>query len=398
MNLHRKLSWTLLLLALAVLFSCSGQKSGSGTNSVTAKRVGAAAILTSDIQVSTSPFDQSQPAVAFDTVNHQYMTVWTDARNSSSGSLDIYGRIMQARNTYADGIPRFDNTTTTKTGISVNWVPASTDLKITSSTTASPTPPKIAFYPDPVDSTKSKYLIVWTDTRNSYSQIFGQFVRADGTLLLRDAVTPSMSGSANVPDNFVITEHVGNSLPAGTVTVKGQYKSPTSNGSISINSTTPTQVVGTNTTFLSKISTGDIFVINNVAYTVASVTDDNNLTLTSPYIFPTGVTSLSNLSYLSYSFDSASSSVTGNGTNFTKSGLTPGDKIQINGIYYQVASIATDTSLTLTSSVLGYSGTYSYTTTSHLSQSSPDLVYNPIYGNFVLSWIDTSDWDNDNTL
>ncbi|HJV66686.1 MAG TPA: putative Ig domain-containing protein [Geomonas sp.] len=408
MNLHRKFSWTLLLLALAVLFSCSGHKSGEGNNTFTAKRTAAATILSDDLQMTSDPNDQSQPAVAFDTVNHQYMSVWADSRNPSGTS--IYGNIYVGRNTYKDGGLRFDNTTShvAKTGVQVTKLFAS-DLQITDFTATTGTQllnqnqPKIAFYPDTTDKAgvtpKSKYLIVWTDSRNGYSQIFGQFVRADGAYLLPDGQTYSAT-----PKNFAITEHVAAPPFPGTVAVTGDFSAPVYNGTVSISTSAPTTVVGAATSFkASGVQSGDLFLIANVAYAVDTVVSDTQLTLTSPYTgFPqvNGLAqSVSGLSYLSYRSTSSNTQVVGTGTSFKNGQILPGDKMQILGLYYPIASITDDTHLTLADPIVSYSGSgVPYTVTAHLNQTDPDVVYNPVTQKFVVAWMDTSDWDTNNTM
>src|SRR4051794_26271168 len=108
MNVKKTLCWTLLLLTLGVLLSCSGHDSPQGGTPRPGKSSGK--VLDSDQQITTDPNDQAQPAVAFDTVNHRYLTVWTDSRNTD-GATGIYGKITLGQSMYADGKLRFDNTT-----------------------------------------------------------------------------------------------------------------------------------------------------------------------------------------------------------------------------------------------------------------------------------------------
>jgi len=188
MNHNRKILWTLLLFFCAALLSCSGSRQpDAASEPVTGKKVGK--VLTNDLQVSTSAFDQSQPAVAYDSVNHnKYLTVWVDSRNASG--TQIYGNIVTGVDTPGQGQP--GNVTTA--------VPSPQDFKISGNLTGSATQPKIAFYPNSADHTKSRYLVVWTDSRSGFSQLYGQFLDDTG---------------AAVNGNFqILTDYYSNANPA----------------------------------------------------------------------------------------------------------------------------------------------------------------------------------------
>lgn len=143
---------------LAVLSGCSGDSSLSGgttTRKVTTK------VLANDLRITTNTSDQATPAVAYDSVNNKYLTIWTDMRNGAN-NVDIYGAICTGSGT--------GDTTSMTCGA---------EFPITT-TAGNQTQPKVAFYPN---GTSSKFLVVWTDTRAGYGQIFGQFVAPGGTLI-----------------------------------------------------------------------------------------------------------------------------------------------------------------------------------------------------------------------
>ncbi|WP_129127708.1 putative Ig domain-containing protein [Geomonas oryzae] len=179
MNLSKKICWALLMLFCAVMLSCSGD-GGTGTTTAAGGKK-PAKVLTSDFQVTSDPTDQSQPAIAYDTVNHnRYLTVFVDSRNGQQ----IYGAISVGSDSLGQGVPG------NVTSLAAN----PTNFAITN-VTGNKAQPKVAFYHDPNDSTKSMYLVVWTDSRAGYGQIYGQFVSMTGALL---------------GGNFQISPHVAN--------------------------------------------------------------------------------------------------------------------------------------------------------------------------------------------
>jgi len=175
MNLYKKIGRILLLLIYVASLSCSGSSQHSQTDarSLTPARKGQ--VLSSDFQVSNSTFDESTPAVAYDTSNHnKYLTVWVDSRSGSQ----IFGSISTGKDTPGQGQP--GNVTT---------ISASADFAITA-VAGNKAQPKVAFYQDTVTPANSRYLVVWTDSRNvgvpfanAGSQIWGQFVGTDGSLI-----------------------------------------------------------------------------------------------------------------------------------------------------------------------------------------------------------------------
>jgi len=398
MNLGKKFCWVLLLLALGAFLGCSGQDSNVGSKG-TGKSTGK--VLDADQQITTDSNDQAQPAVAFDNINHQYLTVWTDSRNA--GATSIYGRISFGQNLHADGKLRFDNTTSQspKTGTPPMTF-KSADIQISDATYVAPAfhrdqrQPKVAFFPDAVTPANSRYLVVWTDSRYGYSQIFGQFLTADGQYLTK-AGAPSAT-----PSNFAISDHVGTTF-GGTVSITGSFSAPVSSGTVSIAAVAPSAVVGAGTNF-NAISASDLIIIAGVSYSVASVADATHLTLSTPYTgFPlvAGVPqSVSGLSYISYGAETASDIVTGIGTQFQTDQIQPGDMIAVGNVWYQIESVDSQTQLTLTTPTsMSFSGTgLSYRITAHTNQTDPDIIYNSVTRAFVISWMDTSNVDTNHTL
>lgn len=173
------------LFLIAYLFGCSGdptQTGGAGR--------GAAKVLADDLQITSDPNDQTQPSVAYDTVNKRYLVVWTDFRNvnlSCSGTVcgtDIFGKLCTGTGT---------GTETTMTCGSEFLISNITGSPVSGNQSQ----PKAAY-----DVQNKKYLVVWTDSRNAgYTQIFGQYVNPDGTSNGNNtAITPhDTSGGPNNP-------------------------------------------------------------------------------------------------------------------------------------------------------------------------------------------------------
>ena len=82
MNSYQKMCSALLLLICAIMLSCTGEvqrnTAGTGSGKQSAK------VLVNDFQLTGDPSDQSQPAVAYDSINHnRYLSVFVDDRNGS---------------------------------------------------------------------------------------------------------------------------------------------------------------------------------------------------------------------------------------------------------------------------------------------------------------------------
>jgi hypothetical protein len=110
-------------------------------------------IVSPQIGIFVGPGDQgcNGISVAFDSVHDRFLVVWADG-GVEPGPTNLYGQVVNPDGTlHGDPIP-----------IAVDE-PASN--------------PHAAF--DPVDE---RFLVVWTDTRNGVSNIYGQLVSAEGVL------------------------------------------------------------------------------------------------------------------------------------------------------------------------------------------------------------------------
>ena len=170
MKLVNKISRTfLLILFCSALLSCSGDVGNSSNPGSGGKRTGK--VLTNDFQVTSNPTDQSQPAVAYDSVNHnRYLTVFVDNRETSQ---QIYGAISVGSDSLGQGV--VENVTSLASSTPV-------DFKI-SNASGNKSQPKVAFCPNYSSPQLSRYLVVWTDSRGGYGQIYGQLLDPAGTLI-----------------------------------------------------------------------------------------------------------------------------------------------------------------------------------------------------------------------
>lgn len=158
-----------MIIILTSLFGCSGSQSPTYTGSgVSKEAVGkiTGKVLTEDERLTTDPKDQSSPAIAYDTVNNKYLTVWTDLRKSATapGNFDVWGRICSGSGT---------GTATTLT--------CEAEFPIIE-VTGSQAEPKVAFAPG-ITGRSPRYLVTWTDSSSGTSQIKGQFVSTSGKLI-----------------------------------------------------------------------------------------------------------------------------------------------------------------------------------------------------------------------
>ncbi|QWV92018.1 Ig domain-containing protein [Geomonas oryzisoli] len=186
MNFLKKGYWALLLLVCAVMLSCSGDTGNvSGTAATGGKTTGK--VLANDFQVTSDPTDQSQPAVAYDTVTHnRYLTVFVDNRNGQQ----IYGAISVGSDSPGQGLP---GNVTTMAANPVNFA--------ITATAGNKSQPKVAFYQDPTTPANSRYLVVWTDSRNGYGQIYGQFVSMTGALIGNNFAISTYTNGVDINQN-----------------------------------------------------------------------------------------------------------------------------------------------------------------------------------------------------
>jgi hypothetical protein len=111
--------------------------------------------LTGDIAITRAKRSQSNPAVAFDTVNDRILVLWADWQDAADVDSDIYGRLLNA-----DGTPHGE------------------EFRIASLRGVSQKTPNLAF--DPV---RQRFLVLWMDSRHrTNDKIYGRFVGADGSL------------------------------------------------------------------------------------------------------------------------------------------------------------------------------------------------------------------------
>ncbi|MBU5636132.1 Ig domain-containing protein [Geomonas sp. Red69] len=190
MRFSKKIFWALLLLICTVMLSCSGETGKtSGTAATGGKTTGK--VLATDFQVTSNATDQSQPAVAYDTVNHnRYLSVFVDSRSGQQ----IYGAISVGSDSLGQGVP---GNVTTMAANPVNFAITAVN--------GNKSQPKVVFYRDTTDpANNSRYLVVWTDSRNGYGQIYGQFVSMTGTLIGGNfpisTHTPNVDINQNDPD------------------------------------------------------------------------------------------------------------------------------------------------------------------------------------------------------
>lgn len=172
MQLIKHAAAVVMIIIFSGLLGCSGGQStaqqdysgGEVTQASSGKNTGK--VLADDLRLTSDPTDQSSPAIAYDTVNNKYLTVWTDLRNSTSapGNFDVFGRICTGAGT---------GSSTTLT--------CDTEFSIIEAVGAQ-SEPKVAFAPG-ITGRSDRYLVIWTDFSSGASQIKGQFVSATGKLI-----------------------------------------------------------------------------------------------------------------------------------------------------------------------------------------------------------------------
>ena len=111
---------------------------------------------TDDFLLSEGGSLQGVPAVAYDSNHDRFFATWSDFRNRQVSGPDIFGRILDAAGR-----------------------PVTGDIPISMASKGQ------GFSAVAFDPTKDRYLVVWTDWRSAISvdsDIYGQFVNADGSL------------------------------------------------------------------------------------------------------------------------------------------------------------------------------------------------------------------------
>ena len=131
--------------------------------------------------------DQSGAKAAYDSANQRFLVVWQDQRNNATTGYDIYGQLLNS-----DGTPNGGNF-----GI------CNADEGQYS--------PDVAY-----DSANQRFLAVWSDGRNTAttnSDVYGQFIDANGSLSGGDFVVNAGAGGQYYPRvaynsvclNFLVT-------------------------------------------------------------------------------------------------------------------------------------------------------------------------------------------------
>jgi hypothetical protein len=104
------------------------------------------------IAINTATDTQSNPAVAYNTQQNNYLVVWDD--NRAGNNLDIYGQVISSNGSLVGS----------GFGLSVSNAQEF---------------PDVAYNPD-----QNRYLVVWEDNQSSGSDdIYGQVISADGSLV-----------------------------------------------------------------------------------------------------------------------------------------------------------------------------------------------------------------------
>lgn len=161
--------------------------------------------------ISSHPFLQQSPAAIYNATGDEYLVVWVDDRN---GSYDVYGQRVSGDGTLAEGDFAICTATDSQLYPDVAYNAAADEYLVVwedrrsypvydiygqrvdadgallgagdptvnfviSTATGDQSFPAIAYNPLPAD----EYMVVWEDRRTGNSDIYGQRVDADGTLL-----------------------------------------------------------------------------------------------------------------------------------------------------------------------------------------------------------------------
>ncbi len=180
--------------------------------------------------ISNATDYQSNPSVAYDSVNQRYLVAWHDSRNSAATGYDIYGQLIDKDgNLYG---PASDVNSVISNASAYQYSPSiaydsanerylvawnadddiygqlvnkdgnpygtASDVNfVISNDSAGQYSPTVAY-----DGTKQRYLVVWTDYRNSPTSgadIYGRLIHADGTPDGGDFSVASASGLQENP-------------------------------------------------------------------------------------------------------------------------------------------------------------------------------------------------------
>jgi hypothetical protein len=135
---------------------CDGRNSATTGNDIYGQLISATGTLIgSVIPIGVASNNQERPGIAYNSTNDQFLVVWNDLRNSSTGS-DIYGQLLNSSGTL----------------IGPNFVISSAKNVQDMS--------RVAY--DPI---KQQFLMVWSDGRTTADgyDIYGQKLGPSGTLI-----------------------------------------------------------------------------------------------------------------------------------------------------------------------------------------------------------------------
>jgi sugar lactone lactonase YvrE len=118
-------------------------------------RVSAGGKVQSDLPISNASGTQMRPENDYNSVDNEYLVVWSDDRNLSQNGYDLYGQILAGRGA--------------RIGSEI----------LISNALGDQTKPIVTY-----NSNQNQYLVVWTDNRNSNYDIYGQIINADPTQTL----------------------------------------------------------------------------------------------------------------------------------------------------------------------------------------------------------------------
>ena len=126
-----------------------------------------------DFAITDSSSFSYGDSIAYDSANQRYLMVWMDHRNSATTGYDIYGQFVNANGTLSGS----------------NFVICNANADQRSA--------RVAY-----DSANQRFLVVWTDERDSATtstDIYGQLVNANGTLMESDFIICNANSEQNEP-------------------------------------------------------------------------------------------------------------------------------------------------------------------------------------------------------
>src|SRR6266542_459177 len=82
----------LIAIVMIAITGCSGKTATNANSSAAKQKVVGGKVLPTDLQVTSGANDETQPSIAYDTINSRYLVVWTDYRNGA-GNTDVFGKL-----------------------------------------------------------------------------------------------------------------------------------------------------------------------------------------------------------------------------------------------------------------------------------------------------------------